>query len=83
MSSARSRSTASTISSAESPNFERSPVDSIHLPAPFVVRRARTPRWGRMPSSRAVLITRSISWKRSITTIGVRPRRCASSASSM
>ncbi len=82
MSSARRRSTAVTISSAESPNFERAPVDSTHLPAPFVARRTRTPRWGRIPSSRAVLITRSISWKRSITTIGVRPSFWASSASS-
>ncbi len=73
MSSARSRSTASTISAAESPNFERSPVESTHLPAPLVVSRARTPRCGRMPSSREILITRSSSWKRSITMIGVRP----------
>ena len=80
MSSVRSRSTASTISSAESPNFERSPVDSTHLPAPRAVSRARTPMCGRMPSSREVLITRSISWKRSTTMIGVRPSRCASSA---
>ena len=33
------------------PNFERSPVDSTHLPAPLVVSRARTPMSGRMPSS--------------------------------
>ena len=47
------------------------------------VSRARTPMCGRMPSSREALITRSISWKRSITMIGVRPSRCASSAVSM
>ena len=55
MSSARSRSTASTISAAVRPNFERSPADSIHLPAPCAVSLARTPMCGRMPSSRDVL----------------------------
>ena len=35
---------------------------------------------GRMPSSDDVLMTRSSSWKRSITMIGVRPSRCARSA---
>ncbi len=80
MSSERSRSTASTISAAERPNFDLSPVDSTHLPAPRLASRARTPMWGLMPSSAAVLITRSISWKRSITITGVRPRRWARSA---
>ncbi len=36
MPSLRRRSTASTISTAVRPNLERSPVDSIHLPAPLV-----------------------------------------------
>jgi len=48
----RSRSINITISVDVSPNFERSPVDSIHLPAPLVVSFARTPMCGRMPSRR-------------------------------
>ncbi len=48
----RSRSTVATISAVVSPNFDRSPVDSTHLPAPFVESRARTPMTGRMSSSR-------------------------------
>ena len=42
-----------TISPVVRPNFERSPVDSTHLPAPLVERRARTPITGRMSRSRA------------------------------
>ena len=53
MPSARSRSTAATISAVVRPNLERSPVDSTHLPAPLVDSRARTPMTGRMSSSRA------------------------------
>ena len=70
MPSLRRRSTASTISTAVRPNLERSPVDSIHLPAPLVVSRARTPMWGRMPSSCEVLMISSTSRKRSTTMIG-------------
>ncbi len=50
---ARSFSTADTISAVVSPNLERSPVDSTHLPAPLVVSRARTPITGRRSSSAA------------------------------
>jgi hypothetical protein len=57
----RSLSTRFTISVAVSPNFERSPVDSIHLPAPLVVSLARTPMCGRMPSRRDTCSSRSSS----------------------
>ncbi len=57
----RSLSTSITVSVAVSPNLERSPVDSIHLPAPRVVSLARTPMWGRMPSRFATWSTRSSS----------------------
>ena len=73
MSTPRSRSTARTSSSAERPNFEWSPEDSTQRPAPTVESRERRPICGRMPRSAAHLMTRSSSWKRSITMIGVRP----------
>ena len=83
MPSSRRRSTARTISAVVSPNFERSPVDSTHLPAPLVLRRARTPISGRMPSSREAEITVSSSASRSMVTKTRRPSFWASSAVSM
>ena len=51
----RSRSRAATISPGVRPNFERSPLESTHLPAPLADRRARIPRRGTTPSSSADL----------------------------
>ena len=81
--SARSRSTAATISAVVRPNFERSPVDSTHLPAPFVERRARTPMRGRMPRSREAARIVSSSARRSIVMMTLRPSFWARSAVSM
>ena len=81
--SARRRSTVATISLVVRPNLERSPVDSTHLPAPFVTRRARMPRTGRMSSSREAARIVSISAIRSMVMTTLRPSFCASSAVSM
>ena len=83
MPTARSRSTVATISAVVRPNLERSPVDSTHLPAPLVVRRARTPITGRMSSSAAAARIVSISAMRSMVMTTLRPSFWASSAVSM
>ena len=83
MPSARSLSTAATISAVVRPNFERSPVDSTHLPAPLVVSRARTPITGRRSSSAAAARMVSSSPMRSMVMTTRRPSFWASSAVSM
>ena len=79
----RSFSTVSTSSEVVSPNFERSPVDSTHLPAPRVERRALTPMIGLMPRSRLAAMMVSTSATRSTTMMTFRPSFCASIAVSM
>ena len=81
--SVRSRSTASTISAVVRPNFERSPVDSTHLPAPRVDSRARMPMSGSMPSSREAARIVSSSARRSMVMTTRRPSFWARSAVSM
>ena len=66
MPSACRRSTVATISAVVRPNFERSPVDSTHLPAPLVLSRARTPMRGRTSRSRAAARMVSSSATRSM-----------------
>ena len=83
MPTARSRSTVATISAVVSPNLERSPVDSTHLPAPLVVSRARTPITGRRSRSAAAARIVSSSPMRSIVITTRRPSFWASSAVSM
>src|SRR4030042_789251 len=80
---ARSSSTAETIPAVVSPNLERSPVDSTHLPAPLVVSRARTPITGRRSSSAAAARMVSSSPLRSIVMTTRRPSFWARSAVSM
>ena len=53
--------------------MERSPVDSTHLPAPFVVSRARTPITGRRSSSAAAARIVSSSPMRSIVITTLAP----------
>ena len=72
-----------TISAVVRPNFERSPVDSTHLPAPLVLRRARTPMSGRTSSSRAAARMVSSSAARSMVTNTFLPSFWARSAVSM
>jgi len=79
----RSFSTVSTSSLVVRPNFERSPVDSTHLPAPLVARRARTPMMGVMSRSRLAAMMVSTSATRSTTMMTLRPSFWASSAVSM
>ena len=80
---ARSRSTVATISAVVRPNLDRSPVDSTHFPAPFVVRRARTPMTGRRLRSAAAARIVSSSPIRSMVMTTRRPSFCARSAVSM
>ena len=79
----RSFSTADTISAVVSPNFDRSPVDSTHLPAPLVVSRARTPMTGRRSRSEAAARIVSSSPTRSMVMTTRRPSFWARSAVSM
>jgi hypothetical protein len=69
-----------TISVDESPNFERSPEESTHLPAPLVDSFTRTPMLGLMSSALDARRISSSSWKRSMTMNGRRPSFCASNA---
>ncbi len=83
MSSACSFSTAATISAVVRPNLERSPVLSTHLPAPFVLRRARTPITGRRSRSREAARIVSSSPRRSMVMTTRRPSFWARRAVSM
>ena len=83
ISASRSRFTAAMISAVVSPNFDRSPVESTHLPAPLVDSRARTPITGRRLRSAAADRIVSNSPSRSIVMTTRRPSFCASSAVSM